>query len=1055
MKQNEEKKTTNLPVPPELIARAKAGEQAAYTELYETTGPALYRSVRSMVHDEDLAWDIVQESYIRAFRSLDKLGANEAFLPWLRRIAVNETARAAAERRPLRFSELEDEEGELPELPDLRTDGQPELILDRQETSRLVREILADLPEQQNVIVGMRYYEDLSVREISELLKLAPGTVKAQLHRGRKHVEDRVRALEKQGVKLYGLSPMAFLVSLLRRLEPAAGAERTVLGTVLVNTPPAGASVGAAAGTGVGAASGAVTTVTAMTTGQAILHGLGAKIAAGVLCAALIGGGIWAGGRALRQKEPETLGDQRPTEQVTEPYSEAQTDPTRSVTEPDATESALPGSPVDPETEAEIRTLLDDGKPISAEMGNYIRALSCEYEKPTDVDLNRLFADFTGILSDGERAALRKLRVNEEDYAWDSDREWAKVPSAEVNAVLTELFGMDRSDFAAVRETTDAELLGGVWTYLPEFDCYYAFHTSTGLRSIQIEELLCTDDGRIFVNYVYQDESGEKMTAVLRTVDGRYLILANLPRDTVLADPDAIGTEPEVTEAPLPETLSGDCGENLRWSFDPETGTLRFEGSGEMNDYYLEGWYPEWASLLKHIRSIELPEGLTSIGGSAFEYCTALTEVTIPDSVTSIGSAAFNSCGSLTAIHVGADNPHYCSVDGVLFDKEQSELIQYPCGKQDASYLIPEGVRHVSRRAFADCKYLKEATIPASLLYIEQYVLPFDGCESLTDILVAPTNTMLCSLDGVLYDKSQTSLLEYPCGKQDASYELPGGLRYIGCHAFADCTFLRELTMPGTVEQIEDYAFSRCTGLTNVRFSKGLLQIGFCAFEGCSALTEVTLSDQVAEIEGMAFNGCTSLASYQVAPGNPNFCTQDGVLFNREKTTLLKYPAGKRDASYEIPAGVTEIALRSFEDSAYLTELTIPDSVTTIGGLAFQNCTALTSVTIPRGAESVGHDAFRNCTALTSVVLPEGLMMVDSEAFLDCISLTEVTIPDSVTDISYYAFGYRDLDIGFNGVNWGLKEAAAKVAGFTIYGQPGSEAQRYAEENGFAFVRIS
>ncbi|MBO4418768.1 MAG: sigma-70 family RNA polymerase sigma factor, partial [Oscillospiraceae bacterium] len=207
MKQNEEKKTANLPVSPELIARAKEGEQAAYTELYETTSPALYRSVRSMVHDEDLAWDIVQESYIRAFRSLDKLGANEAFLPWLRRIAVNETARAMAERRPLRFSELEDEDGELPELPDLRADSQPELILDRQETSRLVREILADLPEQQNVIVGMRYYEDLSVREISELLKLAPGTVKAQLHRGRKHVEDRVRALEKQGVKLYGLSP--------------------------------------------------------------------------------------------------------------------------------------------------------------------------------------------------------------------------------------------------------------------------------------------------------------------------------------------------------------------------------------------------------------------------------------------------------------------------------------------------------------------------------------------------------------------------------------------------------------------------------------------------------------------------------------------------------------------------------------------------------------------------------------------------------------------------------------------------------------------------------
>ena len=849
-----ETKGSEVPVSPALTARAKAGDQGAFTELYEITSPAVYRAVRSMVQEEDLAWDIVQESYIRAFRSLDKLEANEAFLPWLRRIVVNETARATAARRPLCFSELSDEDEEaLSELPDTRTDSQPELALDRQECTRLVREILADLPEQQNVIVGMRYYEDLSIREIGELLTLTPGTVKTQLHRGRKHVEERVRALEKQGIKLYGLSPMAFLVALLRRLEPAAGAERTAMRTILANAPVAA-----------GGAGGSVT-VTAMTAGQHLLHGLGAKLATGLLCAALVGGGVWAGSRALRQKGSETLGNYRPTEQVTEPYSVAQTDPIQLTTEPVETESAV-----------------------------------------------------------------------------------------------------------IVPAVTEPEV-----------------------------------------------------------------------------------TEPEATEAPLPETLSGDCGENLSWRFDPETGTLTIEGSGEMNDYYLEGFYPEWASLLKRIRSIELPEGLTSIGGSAFEYCTALTEVTIPDSVTSIGSAAFNSCSSLTAIHVSADNPYYCSVDGVLFDKEQTGLIQYPCGKQDASYVIPEGVRHVSHRAFAGCKYLKEATIPASLLYIEQYVLPFDGCESLTDILVAPTNMMFSSLDGVLYDKSQTSLLEYPCGKQDASCVLPNGLQYIGCDAFGDCTFLREITMPDTVEQIEDYAFSRCTGLTNVRFSKGLVQIGFCAFEGCSALTEVTLSDQVAEIKGMAFNGCTSLDSYQVAPGNPNFCTQDGVLFDREKTTLLKYPAGKRDASYEIPAGVTEIALRSFEDSTYLTELTIPDSVTTIGGLAFQNCTALTGVTIPRGVESVGHYAFRNCTALTSVILPEGLTTVDSEAFLDCISLTEVTIPSSVTDISYYAFGYRDLDIGFQGANWGLKEAAAKVEGFTIYGQPGSEAQRYAEENGFAFVQIS
>ena len=121
--------------------------------------------------------------------------------------------------------------------------------------------------------------------------------------------------------------------------------------------------------------------------------------------------------------------------------------------------------------------------------------------------------------------------------------------------MLTELFGMDLAELAAQRGVEAAELLH--FHYLPDFDCYYRFHTDCGLRSIQIQEILQADDGRIFVNYDYQDEMREKMTAVLRAVDGHYLILANLPRDTVLADPDAIGTETEpVEQEPTEEALA-------------------------------------------------------------------------------------------------------------------------------------------------------------------------------------------------------------------------------------------------------------------------------------------------------------------------------------------------------------------------------------------------------------------------------------------------------------------------------------------------------------------
>ena len=214
---------------PEWIERAKAGDQEAYTELYRQTSPALYRTIRSMVRDEDLAWDIQQNTYIRAFRALDKLENPAAFLPWLRRIAVNETATVMAKTQPLTFTELADENGEPPQFAETREAYQPELNLDRQETARLVREILETLPREQQLIVGMFYYEGLSIQEISEALHIAPGTVKAQLYRGRKRIEAGVLDLEKQGVKLYGLAPLPFLLALLRGIEPAAGMEARTL----------------------------------------------------------------------------------------------------------------------------------------------------------------------------------------------------------------------------------------------------------------------------------------------------------------------------------------------------------------------------------------------------------------------------------------------------------------------------------------------------------------------------------------------------------------------------------------------------------------------------------------------------------------------------------------------------------------------------------------------------------------------------------------------------------------------------------------------------------
>ena len=569
MKQKNGKKAAKAEISPALIARARAGEAQAFTELYEQTSPAVYRAIRAMVRDEDLTWDLLQETYLRAFRSLDRLEAEEAFLPWLRRIAVNETARRMADPRPLTFTELGGEEGDLPELPDPDPGSQPEPALDRKETARLVREILEALPPQQHLIVGMRYYEDLSIQEIADLLQLAPGTVKAQLHLGRKKVETRVRALEAQGVKLWGLSPVAFLTALLRRLEPAAEPEGQALKAVLAGTPAA------------------ETTITAMTAGQAFFHGFAAKAAAGVLAAALIGGGIWAGSRYLNSRR-QAVGDERPPEtgeaviMVTpEPADPADPETTAEIpsaepTEPDET-PGIPAEPADPETEAAIRALFADPR------GWYCRALTSEYPETMDADLGRLFrGGIPGLdnsLSEGEREALRSVMG---DTADGMDGNIVRVPAFAAGpcagTVTTELFGTSLDGFAFHRGAEKGDLLGEDWWYLPEYDCYYHFYEEDDLRPIEILAVSVEDGGQALVRYRSTDGTfPETMSVVLQPEAGGYRILANIRCDgtSVLEDP----------AAPLRARLEALVSDPGSWY--ARALTSRFRDTAELDLYQL------------------------------------------------------------------------------------------------------------------------------------------------------------------------------------------------------------------------------------------------------------------------------------------------------------------------------------------------------------------------------------------------------------------------------------------------------------------------------------
>ena len=599
--------TEALPV---LVEKAKAGDQNAFSDLYMLTSTNLYRCIRAMTRDEDLAWDIQQDTYLRAYNSLNTLENNEAFFPWLRRIAVNLTATRMSKRLPMTFTDLADEDGELPELPDLRVEAQPELSLDRQETSRLVQEILATLPEEQHLILGMRYYDELSVKEIAELLHLAPGTVKAQLFYGRKKVETAVRTLEKQGVKLYGLSPLAFLLSLMRSLEPVTAKQAAVQTAI---SKAAGAAVQTA-----------VPTMSAQTLGQTLLHGLVTKVLVGVLSVAVVGGCVWAGSKLFRQGPQDA------------PYQPSET---------------------------------------------------------------------------------------------------------------------------AVLHETDTEL-----------DTDAMLHTQT------------TED-------LTESEPSTE------------------PETTAEPEPS---TEPESTnESPA---LSGSCGEDLTWRFDPGTGTLTISGSGKNLTCGLDAI--PWAACQADIKTVSLPEGLTSIGAYAFFRCTALKQIAFPASLETIGKWAFSEC--------------------------PLEELRFP-----------EGLFHIDQFAFNRCTELKEVFLPATLIAIGKEA--FSVCTSLNAFHVAAGNAAYSSdASGVLFDKEQTSLMQYPCNRAGA-YVIPDGVDLVFPNAFWHCPKLTELTFPASLAVIDDSAFTGSTALEKVTFSEGLISVGSRAFEECPKLTEVALPKSLEEIGAYAF----------------------------------------------------------------------------------------------------------------------------------------------------------------------------------------------------------
>ncbi len=371
-----------------LVAAARTGAQDAIGALYEKTYSSVYYTVKSMIRDEDAVFDIIQDTYIKAFAHLEGFRGDEKFSPWVRQIAANTARDWLKKKRPMLFTELgsaDEQDTPVEELfPDERSENLPDQIIDQKETKRLIREIIEELPEDQRAAIGMFYYEEMSVKEIAAAMDVSESAVKSRLMYGRNKIEKKILELEKQGTKLYSLAPLPFMLLLFRcqKAYAAEAPDSRILQAILASRP-VGAAGTAACSDATGAAGTAAGSEAAGVAGAAAASGgLGAlKIGLIALAAVTVVGlgafGVTQISSRLTERQDswgsEDVSDREEAEESEE--SETQKEAAESE-EPEAREETAETGESDPIDEAleQYRTVI--GQADSYDYGEYESDLS-------------------------------------------------------------------------------------------------------------------------------------------------------------------------------------------------------------------------------------------------------------------------------------------------------------------------------------------------------------------------------------------------------------------------------------------------------------------------------------------------------------------------------------------------------------------------------------------------------------------------------------------------------------------------------------------------------
>lgn len=427
------------------------------------------------------------------------------------------------------------------------------------------------------------------------------------------------------------------------------------------------------------------------------------------------------------------------------------------------------------------------------------------------------------------------------------------------------------------------------------------------------------------------------------------------------------------------------------------------------------------------LRSIYLPDCLTSVGNQAFFKCSSLESITIPDNVTTLGTYAFKGCSALKQASIGngiTQIPLEAFMDCTSLEsvslgnnintigksafKNCSKLadITIPAGvtvikdytfqncESLRSIVVPDGVTAIYTSAFSGCSSLESVTLPASLNQINMAV--FSDCTAIKNVYYTGNSAGWCSIK---FSNSTSNPLYYAenlyiGGKLVTEIDIPDGVTAVSNFLFTNYDKLTSVTLPDSVTSIGSYAFHYCIGLESIVIPDSVTHIHDRSFAYCSNLTDISVSDNLEYIGTYAF--------FKSGYYNDYANWDNGFLYL--ETCLLDVDDDTVAAECRLYSKTTLIAAQAFYHCATITSFEMSDNVEYINTQAFYNCPNLRSVYLSSKLRKISDSSFAYCSALESINVPLSVSAIEDKAFWKCESLTEIDIPDNVVSIGSHAF---------------------------------------------------